>query len=322
MRISRKKLLDESSATGFRPDVLEKSVHLLGLLEALASHPALKDSIALKGGTALNLFLFDLPRLSVDVDLNYIGSPDREAMLAARPKIEEAIGAVLKREGFDVRRVPQEHAGGKWRLKFPSALGETASLELDVNFMLRTPLWPVQSRDSRPLGSFRAGGIPVVDEVELAGGKLSALFSRRASRDLFDAHHFLTRIPFDRRRLRIAFVVYGAINRKDWRTIGIQDVAFEEEELRQRLIPLLRGHAVQGPGSPKEWGARLAEECREALSAVLPFEPGEREFLDRLLDHGEIEPEPLTQDEGLADRIRRHPGLAWKAINVRRFKKR
>jgi len=54
---------------------------LLGLLEGLRKHPYLKDRLALKGGTALNLFLFDLPCLSVDIDVNYIGSADRDVML-------------------------------------------------------------------------------------------------------------------------------------------------------------------------------------------------------------------------------------------------
>ena len=319
MRISREKLLAESSATGFRPDVVEKAVQLLELLGALQSHPFLKGRFALKGGTALNLFLFDLPRLSVDVDINYVGSEDRKVMLAERPKVEEALGAVLKREGFKVRRVPREHAGGKWRLKFPSSLGEEGSLELDINFLLRIPLWPVVLRDSRPLGSYRAAGIPVVDDIELAAGTLSALLSRRASRDLFDAHHFLTRARFDRQRLRLAFVVYGGINRKDWRTVRVEDVVFETQEVQRRLIPLLREEAVKGPGPLKDWGEQLVEECRAGLSTVLPLQPNEREFLDRLLDHGEIEPSLLTKDEELAGRIRRHPGLEWKALNVRRF---
>lgn len=320
MIISREKLLAESSATGFRPDVLEKALRVLGLLEALQGHPLLKGRLALKGGTALNLFLFDVPRLSVDVDVNYIGSEDREVMVAERPRIEAAVDAVVNREGFQVRRTPQEHAGGKWRLRFPSALGQEGSLELDINFLLRTPLWPVIHRDSRMLGSYHAAGIPVVDDVELAGGKLAALLSRHASRDLFDAHHFLTRVPFDRRRLRVAFVVYGGINRRDWRTVEIEDVAFNSREVRQQLIPLLREEAVKAGDSAKLWGERLVEECRIGLGAVLPFEANETEFLDRLLDHGEIQPSLLTEEADVADRIRRHPGLEWKALNVRRFK--
>jgi len=45
------------------------------------------------------------------------------------------------------------------------------------------------------------------------------------------------------------------------------------------------------------------------------------EFLDRLLTKGEINPELLIADENLQDRIRRHPLLEWKALNVREFRK-
>ncbi len=77
MKFSPEKLAAEAQATGIRPDVLEKVAHLLGLLDALRSHPFLKEKLVLKGGTALNLFVFDVPRLSVGIDLNYVGAEDR-----------------------------------------------------------------------------------------------------------------------------------------------------------------------------------------------------------------------------------------------------
>lgn len=113
MKISHEKLTAQAEATSFRPDILEKVAHLLELLNALGSHPFLKDKLVLKGGTALNLFVFDVPRLSVDIDLNYVGAADRETMLAERPKLEEAIHAVFARQRLNVRRMPVEHAGGK-----------------------------------------------------------------------------------------------------------------------------------------------------------------------------------------------------------------
>ena len=106
MKISKERLLQESEATGFRLEIIEKVFHLLHLLESLFSHPFLKGRLALKGGTALNLFIFDLPRLSIDIDLNYIGSHQLEVMFEERPKIEEALRAVFGREGFAVRRFP------------------------------------------------------------------------------------------------------------------------------------------------------------------------------------------------------------------------
>ena len=59
MRLSIERLTVEAASTGFRPEMLEKVIHLLGLLEGFMRHPYLKNRIALKGGTALNLFVFD-----------------------------------------------------------------------------------------------------------------------------------------------------------------------------------------------------------------------------------------------------------------------
>ena len=63
MRISHEKLIAQAEATGFRADVLEKVAHLLELLNGLSRHPFLKGKLALKGGTTLNLFVFNVPRL-------------------------------------------------------------------------------------------------------------------------------------------------------------------------------------------------------------------------------------------------------------------
>jgi predicted nucleotidyltransferase component of viral defense system len=321
VRISREKLLAEAELTGFRAEILEKVIHLLNLLEALNSHPFLKGRLALKGGTALNLFVFKLPRLSVDIDLNYIGAVDREGMLAERPKVEEAVSAVCQREGFVIRRVPGDHAGGKWQLRYQSALGPGGNLEIDLNFMLRVPLWPVVILDSQTIGSYKASKIPVLDLYELAAGKLAALMARHASRDLFDAYQILTNSKFNEKQLRLAFVIYGAMNRKDWREVSVRDIKIRGEELENFLIALLHKDIVAELGPPSRWAKRMIADCRKALEVVLPLKKNEHEFLERLLGHGEIDPELLTQDKALAKRISGHPALAWKALNVRQFQR-
>lgn len=53
------------------------------------------------------------------------------------------------------------------------------------------------------------------------------------------------------------------------------------------------------------------------MEMVLPFEPNELAFLDRLLDDGDIAPELLTDAEALQERIRNHPDLAWESLNVK-----
>jgi predicted nucleotidyltransferase component of viral defense system len=320
MKISPETLAAQAESTGFRPDMLEKVALLLQLLNAIHRHPFLKDRLVLKGGTALNVFIFAVPRLSVDIDLNYVGAVDRETMLLERPRVEEALQAVFAREGYTVRRVPGEHAGGKWQLRYPSVGGQGGNLEVDINFMFRIPLWPVRLIDSRPVGIWQAAGIPVVDLHELAAGKISALLSRRQARDLFDCSNLFRIGGLDRERLRLAFVVYGAMNRKDWRTIAPADVDVDTTDLEQKLLPTLRT-AESGEIRNDRFGKRFVEDCRDLLADLLPFTAPEQEFLDRILDRGEILPELLTSDETLQDRIRRHPLLEWKAVNVRDHKK-
>lgn len=322
MRISRERLAAEAQATGFRPEILEKVIHLLRLLESIRSHPYLGRRMALKGGTALNLFLFDVPRLSVDIDLNYVGSGELETMRAERPLVEKALEAVLDREGHTLRHRPDDHAGGKWRLRYDSAQGQQANLEVDLNFMLRVPLWPLQTLDSQPVGSYSARGISVLDVHELAAGKLAALFARTSGRDLFDAHRLLTRTDLDYDRLRLAFVVYGAMNRVDWRGISLDSVGSDRGELESELLPMLRRDALSEAVSADAWGEQLVGETRGALKRLLPFTGPELEFLNRLLDDGDLAPELLTDDQDLVDRLGRHPSLQWKALNVRQHRAR
>lgn len=318
MKVSRQRITEISDATGFRPDVIEKVVYLLMLLNALNSHPFLKGRWVLKGGTALNLFVLMMPRLSVDIDLNYIGAIDRETMMEERPKVEQAVQDVFSREGVKVKRAPTEHAGGKWRLTYSSALVSSGNLDVDLNFMFRQPLWDIKERDSHVLGTYQAKNIPVVDIHELAAGKLAALFSRHQARDLFDAHQILQRKDLAADKLRLAFVVYGAMNRKDWRTISFDDISYDIDDLKQKLIPVMQSRDVSGSAEISPIGRNLVEECEEALSAVYPLSDNEVEFLDLVLDKGEIEPSLLTASAGLQGRIKQHPMLQWKAMNARK----
>ncbi|MFQ6614521.1 MAG: nucleotidyl transferase AbiEii/AbiGii toxin family protein, partial [Fidelibacterota bacterium] len=125
----------------------------------------------------------------------------------------------------------------------------------------------------------------------------------------------------DYNRLRLGFVVYGAMNRKDWRTVSIDDVNFDPADFTRQLFPMLRLDSVEAQTSPEVYGVHLVEECRKYLSFVLPFTDAEREFLDLLLDKGEIDATILTTNTVLQQRIQSQPMLQWKALHVKRYKR-
>lgn len=320
MNFSQLDLVNLSKSVGFRAEILEKVIRLVELLNELFDNSFLKQRLVLKGGTALNLFYFGLPRLSVDIDLNYIGSVDRDTMLEERKELEAILFGLCERSGFTIKRAATEHAGGKWRLSYPSVIQPSGNLEIDLSFLYRVTLWPVTMQDSCKIGPVQAMQIPVLDLHELAAGKLAALMSRRASRDLYDAHRLLcdptSRQKIDMTRLRLAFVIYGGMNRHDWRTLKIEDISFDSTELENKLIPVLNRKELQ----QHAWINQLVSKCQEAMSSILPFSKAEQAFLDLLLNKGEIEPSLITDDTAIQQKISIHPGLLWKAQHVKKFK--
>lgn len=312
MKTSEQELTKEAFKTGFRPEIMEKVWHLMAILDGINVHPFLKDRLVLKGGTALNLFLFDLPRLSVDIDLNYIGKLDKQEMLLERPDVEKALESVFQREGLSIRKIPVKHAGGKWQLRYESVLGGSGNLEVDVNFMFREPLYEINRQRSHEVGQRKTKEIALLDIHELGAGKLAALLGRHASRDLFDAHQLLTKTSLNMEKLRLAGIVYSAMGSKDWRQASIEEIHFEEKELKDQLIPVLRKQTFRKSGY-LGWTKELLVECRNALKTLFPLTEREQTFLEKLLDQGVIEPILITQDHHLIGKINRHPILQWKA---------
>lgn len=323
MIISRETLILEANRTGFRAEILEKVIRLIDLLNAFVADNFLKERIALKGGTALNLFHFDLPRLSVDIDLNYIGSIDREIMLIEKPVIISIIEKICHDKKYSSLRKPSEHAGGKWVIAYKSELTQQGHLEIDLNFISRASLWGIDYLDSIKIGNYQAKSIPVVAYHDLIGGKLSALFSRHKSRDLFDTYTIFSHYHKpDNAKIKLAFLVYGAAARIDIRKLSLDHLHFDANELKNMLLPVLRNEAIKQASDLRSWSNNLITICKTHLEKVIHFNGHELTFLTNIIDHGEIVPELITQEPKLIELLNRHPLLLWKARNVKEYRKR
>lgn len=320
MNFSLEQIQRASNESGFNSASVEKVVRLLDLLEGIGENPFLSDRFALKGGTALNLFFFEMPRLSVDIDLNYIGAEDRETMLKERALARIEFMNLFEGSGLRLSREPTQHSGGKWVLKYQSLLGRPANLHVDTAFTSRIPLWSVRKLDSRPLSTFTVRDFPVLDIHDLAGGKLSALFSRRVARDLFDAANLFSSGHLDWSKTRLAFVVYVASSRTDLRDISPKTIGGNPKDLQNKLVPLLSRRPSVSRSDAEKWTEDLIAECRGHVSKLLPFKENERIFLDFIHERGEIRSDFLTEDPTLKGRIERQPHLNWKTQNIRKYK--
>lgn len=312
---SKEYLQKLSQQTGFLPEGLQKQMTLLDLLREISRHPLLQTKFALKGGTALNLFWFPLPRLSVDIDLNYIGGIDRETMLTDRLVLEKELKKLVESRSITVQFAPTgEHAGAKWRLRAPSAFGSNFSLELDLNYMMRIPVGDINPKQPYPLDEDYAFSFNSVSFEELFGGKIKALLERSAARDLYDvAMLSQTSTDYDISALRRANILLGVTSRKDWRTVDLHTIdSIDQKMIADELTPVLRQDEA-----PKL--EAMKSEAQKVLDQILNRTGSEVEFLNRFLEQGEYEPE-LLFDAGQAQVLKNHPAVLWKLQNLRKFK--
>ena len=88
---SRKEIGQQAAELGFIRDTFEKVSRLVGLFSFFERDPVLSRYLALKGGTAINLIIFRLPRLSVDIDLDFTEHMPIADVLTVRDKIRDTI---------------------------------------------------------------------------------------------------------------------------------------------------------------------------------------------------------------------------------------
>ncbi len=131
-----------AAETGFRHDMLEKSIHLLSLLNVIFEDSFLKDRLVLKGGTALNLFHFKLPRLSIDIDFNYIGSHELAVMKEEREKVESLTLAIAKSLKLAPTKIPADHACRKYTATYHSNFAGRGNVQIDINYLHRVCYFP------------------------------------------------------------------------------------------------------------------------------------------------------------------------------------
>ena len=258
---------------------------------------------ALKGGTAINLFVRDLPRLSVDIDLTYVPIKDRAASLAeigaSLERIASAIEAQLK--GIRVERTAAE---GQVIKLVPWRGG--VRVKVEVSPVLRGCVREPAMRGVSPAVEAQFGYIevPVVHVDDLYAGKLCAALDRQHPRDLFDVQLLLKHEGLNDALLEV-FVVYllsGDRALADMLSPNLVPMAttFEDQFRGMTLVPVTVQELEQTRTTMISLiQSRLTEQQRQFL---LSFKRGEPNW-------------ELLSVTGVADL----PAVQWKLMNVRRM---
>lgn len=155
---------------------------LTRILPIVAQEPC----FALKGGTAINLFVRDLPRLSVDIDLVYLPMDDRDTALKNITAALDRIAAAILQAMPEAKIIKSFEMQADALRLFVTQAGERIKIELSP--VLRGSVFPAEMREFSPRVEEQFGYVemPLLSFPDLYAGKLCAALDRQHPRDLFD----------------------------------------------------------------------------------------------------------------------------------------
>lgn len=280
-------------------------VQTVNLLLDIAPTVFQTTRFAMKGGTALNLFVQDLPRLSVDIDVVFINHlADRDTALAEIAQEIKRIERATDEMGYKTR-TRKVHGGDEVKLDIFSAEAEVkVEVKVEVNFVFRGTVLPVQTRplSEKTQALFSKNiQIPVLSPSELYGSKLVAAMDRQHPRDLFDVikmyeSHGLTQEILD------CFVVYLAGHNRP-----VHEVLFSKPHPMEETF---KNEFVGMTSEPIKLDALL--NTQQQLMAELPqaLTQNHRNFLLSLVQ--------ATPDWSLLpyNHLQNMPAIKWKLQNL------
>ena len=182
---------------------------LVEILPVLAQEPR----FALKGGTAINLFEHDLPRLSVDIDLAWLPANDYATDVKSIAEALERLAAMMRARPMQLQVQTSRGEGGALT-RLVVSRGRTR-VQIETTPVMRGTVHPVRTMTVRPKveEAFGFAEVQVLDFADLYAGKLSAALSRQHPRDLFDVGLLLRDERADQSLWR-TFLVYLACSPK------------------------------------------------------------------------------------------------------------
>lgn len=304
----------EASKHGFQRDVFEKVLRLKTVLNYFQEEPALREHLLLKGGTAINLTVFSLPRLSVDIDMDYMPNDSKENMMATRGKISKVVKEYMESEGYQLSDNSRfSHSLDAFHFLYMNSGDNRDMIKIELNYSLRAHvLHPTR----RELLTDAFGGkscLYTVHPIEIFAAKANALLSRAAARDLYDFNNLVTSDLFQNKTeadlLRKTIIFYATISaetvNKTFDTSAIDSLTFSK--IRRDLFPVLTKSEAKSHFQLEQY----KNAAKEYIHNLMVLTPEEKEYMDRFVK-GEYNPELLFSNPEILLQIKNHPMALWK----------
>ena len=307
----RKYYLNLSEKSGFHKDIIEKVHRLILILEFINNNTFLKDRLVLKGGTALNLTVFNLPRLSVDIDLDFHTYESRETVLQERNQVRELFYGYLEREGYGLSPKSKDYyALESIVATYKNNAGNMDNIKVEINYSLRHHIFPITTRKMNVELFGELGEVRTLNIIELLASKAAALFNRLAARDFYDIYNvkkFELLSESDYEDFCKSLVFYGSISGEP-DTLGFSPTRVDdlkEKTVYQDLYPMLI--------KSKRFDLKHAKDAvKEFLAKSIKLEQNHNIYLEEFF-RGNYRPDLLFSGELLAN-IKAHPMAVWKTM--------
>lgn len=304
----------EASKYGFQRDVFEKVLRLKTVLDYFQEEPALREHLLLKGGTAINLTVFSLPRLSVDIDMDYMPNDSKENMMATRGKISKVVKEYMECEGYQLSDNSRfSHSLDAFHFLYMNSGGNRDMIKIELNYSLRAHVLQPTRRESLTDAFGDKSCLYTVHPIEIFAAKANALLSRAAARDLYDFNNLVTSDLFQNKTeadlLRKTIIFYATISaetvNKTFDTSAIDSLTFSK--IRRDLFPVLTKSEAKSHFQLEQY----KNAAKEYIHNLMVLTPEEKEYMDRFVK-GEYNPELLFSNPEILSQIENHPMALWK----------
>ncbi len=308
MDYSKKYLQELSNDTNFIKDNLEKVLRLIEILKFLNNDVVFKGKLALKGGTAINLTTLALPRLSVDIDLDFTENLNKEQINDVKAIFKERLTNYMWQEGYSLMVQPREHyALLSFVFNYVNNALNRDNIKVEINFMDRCHILPLKQKKILSNLVDDEFDILTLDSIELYASKINALLSRATPRDLYDVNSMIeNNLISDLDTLRKCLIFYNMVGGEQ----DIDNLNFDNIE----KINFMKFKTQLRPVISKKDKFDLEEGKRKAINYVkdlVILTPNEVRFIEEFKKQNYL-PELLFDDENIVKEIKYHPMALWR----------
>jgi predicted nucleotidyltransferase component of viral defense system len=313
-RYDKAVLTEQARRLGFLTAPFEKMTRLNEILRFLNESDMLRESLALKGGTAINLTVFDLPRLSMDIDLDFTENLTREDTRIKRGKIAELLGLYMVAEGYTKHgKSKSTYILDSFVYSYSNVAGNSDNIKVEINYSLRSHVLPTATMTARTTEVFFPFPVRTLSPVEIFASKIVALSDRAAARDLYDLNNMVYYGLFDepdiimlRKCVTFYMAVAGDMTARGFSFMRMEGIT--PYKVRTDLQPMLR--------NTERFYLQAAHDRVSAfLNEYMVLTEKESAFLERFAT-GRYEPQLLFEDGEIIKRIENHPMAQWRLQHI------